>query len=236
MSIGQLTATVSAPVNQGVAGLAQQVQAWLLAHPHIDIQDVDYYRPQSTFAADQMRLRIAYTQSEAPSVGAQWSSVLVQTEGGTTAQQQFNTLAAFSGMTLVPFFVLDVTNHERGRSDPDSVLVIGVDTEAYPRGLVGHSRAAFIGQPEADIAPGALGSALIIDAAGRTLGAELVYNIGSEVWVQDERNYIVFDESSGELVGLPSCAAAVSPIAPVSSTTTTLYPCPAYLPGAAGPA
>jgi hypothetical protein len=233
VSIIQNTATVVSPVNEGVIGLAQAVADWLANHPSIDIQDVDFYRPQSTFAADQIRVRIAYTQAIAPGVGAQWVSLFIQTQGGVTAQQQFNTV--MKSATLVPFFVLDVSNHERTRSDADSILVIGVNTGLSPLGLVGNSRAAFIADPSAPIAAGASVNTPLIDASGRSLGSAPVRNVGAVVWPAQQRNYVVFDESSGELVGLPPCAGAAAPLPAVVSTTTAPYPCPAYLPGAQAP-
>jgi hypothetical protein len=205
----------------------------LAGHPSIDIQDADFYRPQSTFAADQIRVRLAYTQSAAPAVGAQWSSVFVQTSGGITAQQAFNTL--MQSASFVPFFVLDISNHERSRSDADSLLIIGVDTGASPLGLVGHSRAAFIADPSALIAPGASVLTPLLDASGRALGSAPVRNVGAVAWPVSQRNYVVLDESSGELIGVPPCAGAAAPLPPVASTTTTAYPCPAYLPGAQAP-
>jgi len=232
MTLTQMTTTLRAPVNEGNPGLFSALVAWLAAHPAIMIQDADVFRPQSTYAADVVRLRLAYTESVAPAVGATWSAKLYQSQGVITAQAAF--VADFSGgITLVPVFTLDITNHERTFNDPGTLLVIGVDTGSIPLGMVGHSRAAFIAQAEEIVAAGASGLMTVFDAGGRTLGTGIqVRNVGVDPWPIDQRNYIIQDDITGELMGLPSCCAPDVPLPSVSSTTTTLYPCPAYLPGA----
>ncbi len=240
MAVTQLVQTLRSPFNQGPQGLYAVLVAWLAAHTGITIQSVDWYRPQSTFSGDQSRLRIAYIDPGAGiggAVGATWIARLFQTTPTQTAQDAF--IAAFGGgLALTPFFMLDVTNHERTMNDPDSLLVFGVQTDgAVPSpGLLGHDRAAFIAQPTAPIAAGSDGPCAVWDASGRLVGSAVtVTNVGAVSWSATDRNYVVYDELTGKLIALPSCCAAAAATLPPASTTTTPFPCPAYLPDAPAP-
>lgn len=235
MPLAQLTATIRSPFNQGVPGLYDAVVAWLAAHTSIIIQDVDWFRPESTHFGDALRLRISYLEATAPAVGSTWGARLFRTDGTSTAQDKFN-VEFGAGADLVPLFTRDITNHERVINDPDSLLVIGINTAAGPNlGMVGYDRAAFIGQPNSDIAAGAAGACTLFDAGGRQVAAAaVVRNVGAVNWPAQQRNYVIMDEITGQLLGLPSCCTPSAAPA-VSSTTTTPYPCPAYMPGAAAP-
>ncbi len=229
MSLTQLTTTIRSPFNQGIPGLYTVLAAWLAANPSIIIQDVDWFRPESTRAGDDIRVRLAYLQVTAPAVGGTWGARLYRTDGTATAQAKYN-LDFAAGADLVPMFTRDVTNHERVINDPDSILVIGIQTiVGSVLGMVGYDRAAFIGQPNADIAAGASGAGTLIDAGGRVVAtAATLRNVGAVAWPAQQRNYVVMDEVTGELLGLPSCCTPSAAPA-VVSTTTTPYPCPAYL-------
>lgn len=235
MALIQLTATIRSPFNQGVPGLYAAVVAWLGLNTSIIIQDVDWFRPESTRSGDDMRLRISYLRLTAPAVGGLWSARLFRTDGLSTAQAKYG-LEFGAGADLVPMFTRDITNHERVINDPDSLLVIGIQTiNGALLGMLGYDRAAFIGQPNADIAAGASGTCTLIDAGGRLVSTtSLVRNVGAVAWVAQQRNYVVMDEVTGEMIGLPSCCTP-SAAPSVVSTTTTPYPCPAYLAGAAVP-
>ena len=140
---------------------------------------------------------------------------------------------------MTPFHTVDVTNHERTMNDPDSLLVIGVRTNAGTpgAGLLGHDRAAFIAQPTLDIAAGASGACAVWDASGRVVGtAVTVKNVGAVNWTTQDRTYVIYDEITGVLLAIPSCCTAAAATLPPVSTTTTAYPCPAYLPGVPSPA
>lgn len=235
MPLTQLTATIRSPFNRGVPGLYAAVVAWLGANTSIIIQDVDWFRPESTSSGDDLRLRISYLLATAPAVGSTWGARLFRTDGVSTAQAKFN-IEFGAGADLVPMFTRDITNHERVINDPDSLLVIGINTAAGPSlGMVGYDRAAFIGQPNNDIAAGAAGAATLFDAGGRLVAAAVtVRNVGAVPWLAQQRNYVVMDEVTGELLGLPSCCTPSAAPA-VVSTTTTPYPCPAYLEDATAP-
>lgn len=230
MPLAQLTATIRAPFNQGVPGLYAQIVTWLAAHPNIIIQDVDWFRPESTYAGDENRMRISYMQATAPAVGGTWIVRLYQDDNttGVTAQQAF-TNSFGGGIEAVPFFVVDVTEHERARTGPNSLVVVCMSTGGANLGLVGHDRAVFVAEALGNIAAAAQGTADLYDASGRVVASGVtILNAGAVQWDVGQRNYVVVDEESGIYMGLPSCCGAVAPPAPVV-TTSTPYPCPAYL-------
>jgi hypothetical protein len=221
----QLTATLTAPLNQGNEGLFAQLQAFLTAAAltsGILIQDVDWYRPESTYAADIQRLRISYLQASAPAVGLSYLAAFYQGNGTTTAVSQFNAAMA-GGLPLVPDYVIDVSDHNRTRLDFDALIVLGPNT-TLP-GLIGSDQAAWIGQPTAPILSGASGSAVLFDATGTNVGTVTVTNVGAVTWVAGERNYVILDEVTGQYIGLPACVGAAA-LGPVATSTTTAYPCP----------
>lgn len=229
MPLTQLTVTIEAPVNQGNQGLATKLQAFLAtaaASAGIIIQDVDWYRPESTYSADIQRLRISYLQASAPAVGLVYTAVLYTGGAGNpSAQAQFNAFFG-AGLAIVPLFVIDVSDHNRVRLDEDAILVLGPSTTTP--GLLGDDQAAWIGQPAAPILAGATGAVTLFDATGASLGSVTVRNLGAVTWVAGERNYVIMDEVSGEFIGLPSCNGATAP-GTVVVTTTTAYPCPAIV-------
>jgi hypothetical protein len=225
VSLTQLTATLEAPLNQGNAGLFAQLQAFLAAAaltPGIIIQDVDWYRFESTYSASIQRLRIAYLQAAAPAIGLTYLAALYEGTGGTDAATQFNAAMA-GGLPLLPEFVIDVSDHNRVRLDHDALIVLGPNT-TLP-GLVGSDQAAWIGQPVAPILAGASGSAVLFDATGTNVGTVTVTNVGAVTWVAGERNYVIMDEVTGQFIGLPACVGAAA-LGPVATSTTTAYPCP----------
>ena len=228
MALTQLTATLTAPLNQGNAGLFSQLQVFLAAAaltPGIIIQDVDWYRPESPYSGDIQRLRIAYLQATAPAIGLTYLAAFYQGNGVSDAVTQFNAAMA-GGLPLVPDFIVDVSNHNRVRSDFDALIVLGPNT-TLP-GLVGSDQAAWIGQPSAPILAGASGSAVLFDATGANVGTVTVVNVGAVTWVAGERNYVILDEITGQFIGLPACVGAAV-LTPVATSTTTAYPCPAIV-------
>ncbi len=234
MSLTQLVKTVRAPFNQGVGGLYAQLVTWLASVPNIIIQDVDWFRPQSAYAGDESRVRISYLLATSPAIGGTWTAALYQDSGAVTAQAAMN-LDYAGGRQTVPFFIIDVTDHSKGRTGPNSLLVIGMQTGGVNLGLVGHDRATFIAEAAAPIASGATGLADFYDATGRKVATGLtIRNVGAVAWAQTQRNYIIMDETSGEFIGLPSCAGTTAVPDPVA-TTTTSYPCPAFLSGQTKP-
>ena len=231
MPLAQLVATVRSAFNAGTSVFGAQVAAWFAAHPGIIVQALSYNRPDSTFVGDQQTLRIAYLQATAPALGGTWEARYYQSDpsAGQTAQDQFNAdFTPPSTPAVVPMFLLDVTDHERDRTGPDALLAVCLRTDVGPLGEVGYDRAAFIASPLGNIAAGATGNALILDASGRTVSASLpVTNVGLVQWDLDQRNYVVYDEEGGTYIGLPSCCGA-DVWAPPVETTTTPFPCPAY--------
>lgn len=221
-------ATVSAPVNEGAQGLYNALVAWLAAHPGVNILDVDTFRFESQYAADQQRIRILYQVVSSITGGWQalfYVSSLVTT--GQSAQQQF-TDAMGAGATFVPWFLIDVTKHQSGRATADSLIVLGVNTAADPFGYNGKN--TWIGAPQANILAGATGLCTLYDGSGTVLGSKNVKNMGTSTWLQHQRNYVVMDFNVGILIGVPTCDPAAAVFTPPALTTTTAFPCPAYLP------
>jgi hypothetical protein len=235
MPLTQLTTTIRAPFNQGVPGIYAALLTWINAQTDIVITDVDWFRPLSTYDASESRIRISYQQATAPAIGGTWVARLYQdTPGGLTAQEAFN-LEFSSGFQAVPFFQLDVTEHSRARTGPNSLLVICMSTGGTNLNLVGHDRAAFIAEPAGDIAAGATGTAILYDASARVLSTTItIRNVGAVQWDAGQRNIVVIDELSGEYIGLPSCCGAAA-LVTAGGTTTTPYPCPGYLSGQTNP-
>lgn len=225
MPLAQLTATLTAPLNQGNAGLFTQLQAFLTAAaltPGIIIQDVDWYRYESPYSASIQRLRIAYLQASAPAIGLTYLAAFYEGNSTSDAATQFNAAMA-GGLPLRPDFIIDVSDHNRVRTDHDALIALGPNT-TLP-GLVGSDQAAWIGQPVGNILAGASGSAVLFDATGTNVGTVTVVNVGAVTWVAGERNYVIMDEVSGQFIGLPACVGAAA-LTPVATSTTTPYPCP----------
>ncbi len=228
MAVAVLVATVSAPVNTGVRGLYDALVAWLTANPGVLIVDVDTFRFESEFEADQQTIRILY-QTGMDITGG-WEARLYVSSlvtAGLSAQQQFtNDMTA--GATFVPWFTLDVTKHVTGRVTADSFIIIGVNTVTDPFGFNGKN--TWIAEPLNDILGGASGLCTLYDGAGVSLGTVTVTNVGPDTWIQFQRNYAVMDDTTGFLIGLATCDAPAAAFVSPALTTTTPYPCPTYFP------
>jgi len=223
MPLVQRFKSIWSEMNASNIPFATQVQGWLAENPGIMIQDVDCSRPNSTYNADAQFIRIAYLECQAPAVGATYAAALYQNVNGVSAQDAFNAAYA-DGLSVVPHFILDITDHEQNKTDAESLLVIGVVTDLSPLGEVGTDRATFIAQPIGDIAGGAIGNAALYDASGRVVAGSIpILNVGDVAWVANQRNYAIWDMESGMYIGLPSCCGAGALV--VATTTTTTYPC-----------
>lgn len=228
MSLSCLAATITAPANQGAYGLYQALVTWLTANPGVIIIDVDTFRYESQYEADEQRLRVIYEVSSAITGG--WQARFYQnslTTAGASAQEQFNSDMQ-AGATFVPWFVIDLTKYKNGRATSDTLLVLGVNTATDPFGT--NAKNAWIGEPQADIAAGASGSCRIYDGAGTLLGTKTVKNVGFDTWVQYQRSYVVLDQESGLLIAIATCDAPAAAFTPPARTTTTPFPCPTYYP------
>lgn len=227
-TLTQLVKTIATDANGGNAELATLLQAWLAANPAIIIQDVDWYRPLSTFAAEFQRLRISYLAASAGALGLTYRALFYQGSAAQgDAQAQFN--AAFTGgLAIVPDFIIDVTEPNRARLDEDTIVVIGPVTAPS---LLGDNRSVFIAQPAADIATRTSGACSIIGPDGAIIATGIqVLNVSNvRTWPANQRNYVVLDETSGTLMGIPPCAATSTPWVAPGATTTTAYPCPTIL-------
>lgn len=229
MALTQLIASIRSDFNVSTQYFAAQVADWFAAHPGIIVQAVDWNRPDSTYTAGEQVLRISYLQAAGASAGGTWQAFYYQSDGSASAQAQFTSAFTPSNTpSMLPVFVVDITDHERARTGADSLLVIGLRTDVGPLGLFGYDRGALIAQPIALIAASATGNAILYDASGRTVSASFpVRNVGTTSWVAGERNYVVYDELTGLYIGLPSCAGATAWVAP-AATTTTPYTGPTY--------
>ena len=231
MSLTQLTTTImptTAANIGGNAGLFTALQAWLLANPAIIIQDVDWYRPISPFAAELQRIRIVYLQAASGALGNTYQAYFYQgnaTAGDATTQ--FNAAMA-GGLAILPAYILDVTEPNRARLDEDTLIVIGPVTAPA---LVGDDRSVFVGQPAAPIAAGATGACSLIAADGTIVATSVqVTNVDpTNAWPANQRNYVVVDEITGLFIGLPSCTTPDSAWSPPAATTTTPFPCAAIV-------
>ncbi len=230
-TLTQKIATIRSVFNVSTGPFANQVAAWFAAHPGIIVQSIAYKRPDSTYTADEQMLRVAYLEASGSAIGGIWESRLYQTVGSTTAEDDFN--AAYEvgiAIPIIPVFLLDITDHERARTGPESLLVIGIRTDVGPLGEVGYDRAVYIANPLNDIPAGMVGNALLLDASGATVSASIpITNVGLVPWIQNQRNYVVYDELEGVYIGIPTCCGA-SVWAPPMETTTTAFPCPANFP------
>lgn len=226
MTVATLVGTISAPFSQGAQGLYNALVTWLAAHPGVHITDIDTFRFESEFSADEQRIRILYETGKTITGG--WQALFYRsstTASGSSAQALFTT-AMGVGATFVPWFLLDVTHHAPGRDSADTFIVLGVNTASDPYEF--NSKNIYIAQPVANILAGASGSCSIFDGSGTLLGTMAVTCLGTSTWQQNERNYCVIDEESGLMVGLPTCSVAPTAWTPPAITTTTAFPCPAY--------
>lgn len=231
MSLTQLTTTIiptTAANIGGNAGLFAALQAWLLANSAIIIQDVDWYRPLSPFAAEMQRIRIAYLLAADGALGNTYQAYFYQGSASLgDAQTQFNA-AMTGGLAILPTYILDVTEPNRARLDEDTLIVIGPVTNPA---LVGDDRSVFVGQPAGSIGHGSTGTASLIAADGAIVAAAVqVTNVDpTNAWPTNQRNYVVVDEVTGLFIGLPSCTTPDSAWTPPAATTTTPFPCAAIV-------
>lgn len=227
-ALTQLVKTIATDANGGNAELVTLLQAWLAANPTIIIQDIDWYRPISTFAAEFQRLRISYLAASGGALGLTYRALFYQGSAAQgDAQSQFN--AAFGGgLAVVPDFVIDVTEPNRTRLDEDTLIVVGPTTSPS---LLGDDRSVFVAQPAADIPPNTSGACSIIGADGSIVATGVqVLNINTlRTWPQNQRNYAILDEVTGALMGIPACSTTNTSWVAPGATTTTAYPCPTIL-------
>lgn len=227
MAVACLIATVSAPFAQGAQGLYNALVTWLAANAGAHIIDIDTFRFESEYAADEQRIRILYETGKTITGG--WQALFYRsstTVSGNNAQTLFTTAMGI-GATFVPWFLLDVTHHAPGRDSADTFIVLGVNTASDPYEF--NSKNIYIAQPQGIINQGASGLCDIYDGSGTLIGTKTVTNLDlASAWKQNERNYAVIDEESGLMVGLPTCTTAPTAWTPPAITTTTAFPCPAY--------
>ncbi len=226
MAVTSLVATVTAPFAQGAEGLYTALVTWLAAHPGVHIIDIDTFRFESEHFADEQRIRILYETGKTITGG--WQALFYRsssTATGDSAQQLF-TDAMSAGATFVPWFLLDVTHHLKGRDSADTFIILGVNTTSDPFEF--NSKNIYIAEPQGDILAGASGAANVYDGSGALVGVLALTVLGTSTWHQNERNYAFIDEDTGLLVGLPTCSVAPTAWTPPAATTTTSFPCPAY--------
>jgi hypothetical protein len=218
-------ATVSAPFNQGVVGLFNALQAFLTAHPGIAIVDVDFQRLESEEPGDIQRISILYETGLAIVSG--WQVLLFETTPAGSAADNF-TAAFGAGATDVPWFTIDVTRHKQARNTSQAFIVFCVSNVLDPTSLTGKN--TWIAQPTADIPPATAGTATLYDGSGALLGVYPITNVSTlHTWSLNQTNYVILDDASGLIIGVPNCVAGTA-WTPPAATTTTAYPLPAYVP------
>lgn len=225
MTVVVHVATVSAPFNQGALGLFNALQAFLAANPGITIVDVDFQRLESDEPGDIQRVSILYETGLA--IAAGWQVLLFDTTPAGSAAANFTT-AFGSGATDVPWFTIDVTRSKQSRNTSQAFIVFCVSNVLDPTSLTGKN--TWIAQPTADITPATAGTATLYDGSGTLLGVYPVTNVSTlHVWEVNQTNYVILDDASGLLIGVPNCVTGTVFVAP-ASTTTTAYPLPAFVP------
>ncbi len=227
MAVASLVATVTAPFSQGAVGLYNALVTWLTANPGVNIVDIDTFRYESTASADEQRIRILYETGMA--ISGSWQALFYRsnsTTSGESAQALFTSAMDGGAATFVPWFLLDVTHHAVGRDSADTIIVLGVNTAADPYAF--NAKNIYIAQAQANILAGASGLANIYDGSGALVGVKTITCLGTSTWQQNERNYVVVDEESGLLIGVPTCSTLPAAWVPPAATTTTAFPCPAY--------
>ena len=228
MTVQALVVTFQSPLNKGAPDLAQQVSAWLAAHPGIIIKDTATFGFDSPYSAEVVRLRLAYETGHG--AGSTYLAKYYKSTPTLSASDQFNA-EMIAGAPFNPVFLVDLSEQKTRDIYIDPLLVIGVDTTASPLMNSGGA-VAWIAQPIIDTNPGAQVTATIINALGQSIGSALVRNVGLGVWHVYERVIVVEDPVSGELLALAGCCQGVSPgvLPPITPSTTTPYPCPPFVP------
>jgi len=228
MTLTSMLQTFRVPFNENNAGIATQFNTFFAANDNIIIKAIDCNRLDSTYGSDDLKLRVAYQEVSVEDTGITYTATVYTTGGGQTAQEIFNDDHRFNDICQVPLFFKDITNHEQNRTSPQQILVIAGNTTAAGDGeLFAIDRGVFIAQPIGNILAGATGAAIIINACGSVISNSFnVTNVDpAQAWVADERNYVVFDPVTGELIGLPSCCGTTALPAIVDPTTTTTALC-----------
>lgn len=226
MAVAVIVATITAPLNQGALGLFNAIQAFLVANPGIHIVDATYQRLDSEEPADIQRLSILYMTGLAITGGWQ-ARYYPTTKAGGSAAAAFTTDLGL-GALFVPWFTIPTTHYKPARDTSDEFIILGVNTATDPFGFNGKN--IYIAQPSAPITAGASGSATLFDGSGTSLGIKTITNVSNKTWITNQRNYVVMDDTTGLLIGVPTCDASSTAFTPPASTTTTAYPLPAYLP------
>jgi len=226
MTLASLLKTFTVDFNQNNAEIATLFNAFFAANTNVVIKSIDCNRLDSTYN-DSLKLRVAYQQVSVEDTGILYTAVVYDSMNGTTAQTKFNDDHHVNDICQVPLFFKDITSPSKNRADIQQILVISGNTSAAGDAtLFAIDRGVFIAQPNFSIAAGASGAATIINACGAIVSSSFsVTNVDpSTVWLAGERNYVVLDPTSGELIGLPSCCGitALGPVVDPTTTTTDI--------------
>jgi hypothetical protein len=226
MAVAVLVATITAPLNQGALGLFNAIVAWLTANPGIHIVDATFQRLDSEEPADIQRVSLLYETGLAITGGWQARYYTTTTAGGPAANAFTTDLGL--GAMFVPWFTIPTTRYKPARSTGDEFIILGVNTASDPFGF--NRKNVYIAQANAAILAGAAGAATIFDGSGSNLGIKTITNVSNKTWIINQRNYVILDETTGLLIGTPTCDAGAGVFTPPASTTTTAFPLPAYFP------
>ena len=223
MALTSLLKTFRVPFNDNSSEIADQFNTFFSANPNVIIKSITCSSLDSTYGSDDLTLRVAYQQISVVNTGITYTATVYSESSGVTAQASFNNDHSVNNICQVPIFFKDITDQHKNSTSPQKILVIAGNTTAAGDGsLFAIDRGVFIAQPSVSIAAGASGLATIINACGTIISnAFTVTNVDpATVWALGERNYVVFDPMTGELIGLPSCCG-VAPLDPVIDPTTT---------------
>jgi hypothetical protein len=228
MALTSLLKTFRVPFNANNEEIADQFNAFFSANSNIIIKSMDCNSLDSTYGSDDLTLRVAYQEVSGEDTGILYTATVYTESGSTTAQQAFNDDHSVNNICQVPLLFKDITDQHKNHTSPQQILVIAGNTSAAgDETLFALDRGVFVAQPNADIAAGATDLATIINACGAVVSSSFpITNVDpATIWPMGQRNYVVFDPVTGELIGLPSCCGNSPLGTPVDPTTTTTGIC-----------
>lgn len=116
--------------------------------------------------------------------------------------------ALFADTTLVPKYIVDLTEFDTTSVQTIILLVIYLDEDDNP--AEGHvPNQLMLARPVGVIAAGGTGVIEYLDAAGNVLGTVTARNVDpATATTADEVGYAVMDQNSNEILFLPSCCGA----------------------------
>lgn len=208
--------TFRSALGQDFMAMVAGINAWLAPGTRrLHIFNASTHRRTLAGRADDFSVTLLYGESAAGAAvasGLTWQAFGFRSLSGgrQTAEQQATAFFALpsAGATWRPQWMLNAT--ERASRAGGNVQLLGLAARVSGTAelsLFGHAGSTFIAAPLAEIAAGAAGAALILDADGAQVSASFsVINVSAaRAWPAGQRNYIVHDDTAGRWIGVPSC-------------------------------